>query len=258
MKIGLSLESLNLPFRRALERAEQFGVSGVIFNAIGQLSAANLSQTGRRDCLRMIRNHQLELAALGCPLRYGLDTVENMEARIAYVQQAMSLAYDLGTRIVLIQSGAVPESEDDPRFGVMRESLSALGTFGDRCGVTLALETGLDSGEMLSQFIDRFDTGSLAVNFDPANQLMHGFKPIEDMNALAGKIVHVQAKDARKVSASRSAQEVALGHGDLDWMLMCQMLDESEYRGYLTIIRESGDRRLQDVQEGVGFLRRFV
>ena len=36
--------------------------------------------------------------------------------------------------------------------------------------------------------------------------------------ALQQRIMHVHAKDARQASATRSAAEVALGHGDLDWM----------------------------------------
>ncbi len=49
-----------------------------------------------------------------------------------------------------------------------------------------------------------------------------------------------------------------LGHGDIDWMELLGALEEVEYRGYLTVERESGDNRLADVAAGVAFLRRFI
>jgi L-ribulose-5-phosphate 3-epimerase len=160
--------------------------------------------------------------------------------------------------VTIVQAGQVPEDPAEPRAVLLREALLALGHHGDRTGTTLALETGLESGAVLRQFLDRLDTGGLGVNLDPANLLMHGFDPYESVRALRGKIVHSHAKDARKVSASRGAQEVALGHGDIDWMEYLGALEEVEYRGWLTIEREVSDYRVADVAAAVAFLRRFV
>jgi sugar phosphate isomerase/epimerase len=157
-----------------------------------------------------------------------------------------------------VQAGQVPEDAADPRAALLGEALLALGQYGDRTGTTLALETGLESGAVLRTFLDRLDTGSLGVNLDPANLLMNGFDPYESVRALQGKIVHTHAKDARKVSASRAAQEVPLGHGDIDWMEYLAALEEVEYRGWLTIERDVSDNRVADVAAAVAFLRRFV
>lgn len=258
LKIGVHLEALGLPLRRGLEEAARLGVSGVKVNAVGDLAPGNLSQTGRREFRNVLRARGLELASLGCPLRHGLDTPDNMEPRIAHIQQVMALAYDLGPRLVTIQAGAVPEKEEDPARGLLREALTILAAHGDRIGTILALESGLESGERLAQFLSQIHTGSLGVLFDPANQLLNGFRPHEDAHALAGKIVQVQAKDARKSGPSRAAQEVPLGHGDLDWMQLLADLEERDYSGWIVVHREAGTRRVQDVQEGVNFLRRFV
>jgi sugar phosphate isomerase/epimerase len=257
-KIGIRLESLGLPLRRALQEAERLGVSGVQVDAVGDLSPNNLGQTGRREFRHLLRSHNLELTALGCPLRRGLDVVEDQQPRIGHIRQVMTLSFDLGPRITIAQAGQVPEEAADPRAALLREALLALGQHGDRIGTILALETGLESGPVLRRFLDRFDTGGLGVNLDPANLLMHGFDPYEGVRALQGKIVHSHAKDARKVSASRSAQEVPLGNGDIDWLEYLGALEEVEYRGWLTIEREAGDNRLADVAAAVTFLRRFV
>jgi sugar phosphate isomerase/epimerase len=122
----------------------------------------------------------------------------------------------------------------------------------------LALETGLESGTVLREFLDRFDTGGLGAHLDPANLLLHGFDPYESARALHGRIVHSGVRDARRASTSRAAEEVPLGHGDIDWMQYLSVLEEVEYRGWLTIVRETGDNRLADVAAGVAFLHRLI
>jgi sugar phosphate isomerase/epimerase len=258
MRIGIALEPLGLPLRRALQEAARLGVTGVEIEAVGDLAPASLSQTGRRELRNLLRAHNLELTALRCPLRRGLGEPANQEARIDHVRNILSLSYDLGPRVVVAPAGKLPEKDDDPQAGPMREALLALGAHGDRVGATLALETGLESAEAMAAYLARFDTGSLGVNFDPANLLLNGFSPYEGVRALLGRIVHVHAKDARKAAASRGAQEVRLGHGDLDWMYVLERLAEIEYRSWLVVQRESGTDRAADVAAGVGFLRRLV
>jgi sugar phosphate isomerase/epimerase len=259
VKVGVRLESFGLPLRRALQEAERLGVGGVQADAAGDLSPTALSQTGRREFRHLLRAHNLELTALGCPLRHGLDTAENQEGRIEHVRRVMSLSFDLGPRVAIVQAGRVPAPDDaGPRAALMTESLRALGEHGDRTGTVLALETGLESGAALRTYLDRIDTGGLGVNLDPANLLMHDFDPYESARALQGKVVHAHAKDARQASASRAAQEVPLGHGDIDWIRFLSVLEEIEYRGWLTIERETGDRRPDEMAAGVEFLRRFI
>jgi hypothetical protein len=45
IKIGVRLESLDLPFRKALAEAAGLGVAGVQFDPVGELSPTRLSQT---------------------------------------------------------------------------------------------------------------------------------------------------------------------------------------------------------------------
>lgn len=258
LKIGIRLESLGLPLRRGLDEAERMGAAGVQMDAVGDLSPDTLSQTGRRELRHLLRARNLDLTALGCPLRRGLDVTDDQQPRLEHVRKVMSLAYDLGTGVVIVQAGQVPEDAADPRMGPLTESLRALGEHGDRVGTVLALETGLESGPVLRSLLDRFDTASLGVNLDPANLLVHGFDVEESVRALAGRIAHTHAKDARRASASRAAQEVPLGHGDIDWMSYLGLLEEVEYHGWLTIERETGANRLADVAAAVAFLRRLI
>jgi sugar phosphate isomerase/epimerase len=257
-RIGVRLESLGLPLRRGLSEIERLGVTGVQVDAVGDLAPGTLSQTGRREFRHLLRAHNLELSALGCPLRHGLDSATGLDARIDHIRQVLSLSADLGPRTVLVQAGRIPEKQDDPRTRLLTESLLALGHHGDRTGTVLALETGLESGQVLRQSLDRFDTGGLGVNLDPANLLLGGFDPYESARALGSKVVHAHAQDARQAGANRTGQLVPLGHGDIDWMHYLSVLEEIEYHGWLVVEQETGENRLASVAAGVQFLRRFI
>jgi L-ribulose-5-phosphate 3-epimerase len=258
LKIGIRLESLGLPLRRALREAQRLGVRGVEADAAGDLSPNSLSHTGRGAFRNLLRSHNLELTALGCPLRRGLDSPEDQQQRIDHTKAVLGLSLDLGAGIAIVQAGRVPEGADDPRAPLLAEALQVLGRHGDRIGAVLALDTGLEPGAVLGAFLDRFDTGGLGVNLDPANLLMGGFDPYESARALQGRVVHAHAKDACVSGASRTAQEVPLGHGDIDWARYLAALEEIEYRGWLTVERAGGDNRVADVTAGIGFLKRLL
>jgi L-ribulose-5-phosphate 3-epimerase len=258
LKIGVRLESLGIPLRKALAAASKMGVGGVQFDAVGDLSPNRLSQTGRRELLHLLRTYDLTLTALGCPLRRTLDVAEDQQQRIEHVRKVMSMSFELGPRVAIVEAGGVPEKPDDPRGQLLTQALEALGRHGDRTGTVLALETGLESGATMRDYLATFDTAGLGVNLDPANLLLHGFDPFDSTLALRGRIVHAHAKDARTGKASRAAEEVPLGHGDIEWMQFIATLEAAEYEGWLVIERESGENRLADVTAGVGFLRRFV
>jgi L-ribulose-5-phosphate 3-epimerase len=258
MKIGIRLESLGLPLRGALREAERLGVAGVQVDAVGDLAPDKLSQTGRREFRHLLRGHNLELTALGCPMRRGLNVAENLDQRIDHVRRVLAQSVELGPRLVIVEGGRIADDPAGPASAILTESLLALGQAGDRLGAVLALESGPASGETLARLLSSLDTGGLGVNLDPANLLIHGFDPQAAIAALGRRIVHAHAKDARQASASRAAAEVPIGHGDIDWLGLLGALEEADYRGWLTVERESGENRLADVAAGVAFLRRLV
>ena len=53
--------------------------------------------------------YNLEITALGCPLRRGLDTAEDQQPRIEHVRKVLSLSFDLGARIAIVQAGRIPD-----------------------------------------------------------------------------------------------------------------------------------------------------
>ncbi|MBY0231459.1 MAG: sugar phosphate isomerase/epimerase [Gemmataceae bacterium] len=249
LETAVRLESFGLPLRKAIDEAARLGSGGVVFDAVGDLSPARLSDSGRRELRHLLRSRNLELAALGCPLRHSLDTAENQQPRLDQVRQIMSLAWELGPRLVLAAAGPLPAEEDAERAARMRESLLDLGAYGDRVGTRLALETGLESGEAMAAWLASLPQGTVGADLVPGNLLQHGFAPEKAARDLAGRIFNVTARDVRRVSAGRAAQPVPLGAGDIDWLSMLGTLEAVEYRGRVVVP--------DGAEAGLAFLKRL-
>lgn len=258
LKIGLCQRALGLPLRPSLPQLHKLGLAAVELDAVGELAPAQLSQTGRRELKHLLRSYDLELAALACPLRRGLGVPENQDARVEYLRQSLSLSWELGAKVVVIHPGPIPADDKDPRWVLLAEALTTLSRHADRVGAALALETGLEAGATLLKFLARVGTGGLAANLSPGNLLIHGHDPYAAARALRDKVVHVHAKDARLASASSGADEVPLGHGDIDWLQMLATLEEIDYRGFVTVEQTPRTNAVTEAKAAVDFLRRIM
>jgi len=271
-RLGLVAESTGLPVRPAMAEAAKLGVQGIQFDTTGPLAPDALGDTARRELRTLLKSFSLDLAAVNCPLRSSLDTFDRQHQRIDAVRQAMSFASDLGCRKLIVPMPAIPPEpppSTEPKsaftFGTapppavtLRETITAIAAHGDRIGVTVCLDVGLDPAEKTRDYLATFDTGSLAVCFDPANFLVNGHDPLKSLTALAKQLGHVHARDARRVSAGSGPQEVPLGTGDVDWMTFCVSLEVQEFGGFVCVERTTGDNRLADLATAVRLLRQFV
>ncbi|HJZ55163.1 MAG TPA: sugar phosphate isomerase/epimerase family protein [Gemmataceae bacterium] len=258
LRIGIVVESTGLPLRQAVAEAAKMGAAGIQVDAVGDLSPDALGETGRREFRNLLRSFNQDLAALNVPLRRGLDVAENLQPRLEHIRKVMQLAFDLGSRRVVVPCPRIPDDASSPRAQLLRESLLALGPYGDRVGTVLALEIGFDPAEKVKQYLAGFDTGSLKVTYDPANMLLHGHDPLANLAPLKDWLAHIHARDARSAGLSRGLQEVPLGAGDIDWMAFTATLQVLEYDGFLVVEREQGENKLADVTNGVKFLKRFA
>ena len=146
---------------------------------------ADLSQTGRREFRHLLRSYNLELTALGCPLRRGLDAAENQQAAPRHVRQSHDPELRPRAARGRRPGRPRPRGRRRPRRPAVAEALRDLGRYGDRIGAGLALETGLEWARA-GRFLD-FDTGGLGGQLDPANLLLDGFDPYDGARALAGR-----------------------------------------------------------------------
>jgi sugar phosphate isomerase/epimerase len=255
LKIGIQLRSLQLPFRRALEKAKELGAAAVEIDARGEIQPQELSQTGLRQLRKMLDDLELRVAAVGYRTRRGYQMAEDLDRRVAGTQAAMKFAHDLGAKVVINQVGRVPEKPDSPEWQRLVSVLSDLGNYGDRIGAYLAAETGSESGPDLARLLAALPPGSTGVNLDPGNLIINGFSVTEAIESLGSSIRHVHAKDGVRDLAQGRGIEVPLGRGSVDFPALLGALEEFGYRGYFTIERDRADDPVFEIGQAVKYLR---
>ena len=255
IRLGVELASLRLPFKKALLTARELGAEAVEIDARGELTPEDLSQTGARQLRKMLDDLNLRVSAVAFRTRRGYGVAADLEARIDATKRAMRLAYDLGASVVVNHIGRVPPETDTATTSLLVQALSDLGRYGQKVGALLVAETGTESGEQLAELIARLPPGSLGVDFNPAGLITHGHSPCEAIEALAPHVLHVHATDATRDLALGRSVEVPLGQGNADFPEMLGVLEEHQYRGYITVARHDSRVPLDDVRQALTFLR---
>jgi sugar phosphate isomerase/epimerase len=255
LKIGIQIASLRQPFRQALASAHRLGAQGVELDARGELRPSQMTETAVRQVRKLLEDYNIRVTAISFATRRGYDVAEEIDARVAGTKDAIKLAYQLKSPLVVLQVGAVPTTPEGPQWSQLVEVLSDLGRFSHRAGAMLAAQTGAESGADLARLVAALPAGSIGVELDPGNLIVNGFSPVEAIDALGPHIVHVHATDAVPDRAGGRGTEVALGRGTADFPALLGKLEEHNYRGYLTIARRTASDPLVEIGAAVEYLR---
>jgi sugar phosphate isomerase/epimerase len=226
------------PIRDQIHEAAGLGAKGVVFDATGEVAPDRLSETGRRELRHLVRSAELAMVALHLPTRRPFDTIDQLDDRLRRAENAFSLAYELGSRLVLARVGGVPPEAESGRRETFVTALTELGRRADHRGVRLAIETGPDPGSTLRAFLDGLGLVGLAASVDPGALLLQGHDPAAATRDLAGWVAHAYANDAsasRGGSVPPNPRGSAFPPGALDWEEYLGALEEINYRGFLTI-----------------------
>ena len=258
LKVAIQTASLRLPLKQALFSAAELGADAVELDARQEFRPGELSQTGLRQFRKMLEDFHLRVAALGFRTRRGYDAPDDLDRRVAATKQVMDLAYRLGAKVVVNQIGPVPGDDQSDRWRLLVAVLSDLGRYGDRCGARLAAVTGTESGADLARLLAALPEGAIAVTLDPGGLIVAGHSPVEAVTALGPAIEHVHARDAARDFAKGRGVEVPLGRGEADFPAILGALEQHDYRGYLSIVREGAEDPLGEISQSVQFLRNLV
>jgi sugar phosphate isomerase/epimerase len=203
----------------------------------------------------MLDDVSLRVCALTFRTRRGYDVADDLEPRVDATKRAMKLAYDLGASVVINHIGRAPPAGEAVDYGVLLPALADIGRYGQKVGALLAAETGTESGADLAALIARLPPGSIGVDLNPVNLIIHCHDAREAALALGPHILHVHANDATRDVARKSGLEVPLGQGSAEWPELLGILEEQQYRGYFTIAREGAANPAAGIQQAVEFLR---
>ena len=257
LRLALATRCLNLPFQPALTAAARAGVKGVQFDLREELRASALTESGCRQLLHHLDELGLRAESAVFPTRKALYDQEQLDARVAAIRSAMKFAWDLRIRVLVVRLGRIPTDRESQDFQILREVVTDLTHYGNQVGVSLAVTPAQDSPDALAEFVGAVQSGPIGVNFDPAAILMAGHSPTEAYRRLHQFITHVTARDAIR-DIDGGGIEQPLGRGEVDWLELLALFEESAYAGWTTVLRTQGDDLPGDVIRGVQYLTNVV
>jgi sugar phosphate isomerase/epimerase len=214
-------------FSDALRLAAKAGVAGVVLDASGDLAPDALGETGRRDVRHRLRSAELKITALHLPTRRPFDTVEQLDDRVARVDRALSLAFELGANLALLRVGPVPSDTEVDRLTALRTALVELARRSDHRGVRLAVELGPDPSGPLRAMLDGLNLPTLCASIDPGRLRGAERDPASAVVGLGPWLAHAYATE----TATRPGEPVP----EVDWPSYLGALEEVDYRGPLTL-----------------------
>lgn len=254
MKIGVIPDSFEVPFKEAVILARDLGAKGLQpYVTGGEMAPENLDKDARKALLQFVRDNGLCFSALCADFGLNFKDPDN-EAGVQRTMRMMELALDFDTHIITTHIGKVPEDENCRDYANMLKTIERLGKYGDTIGVMFATETGPEPAPKLKAILDRADTKSAKVNFDPANLVMCSHDiAADDVYVLRDYIVHTHAKDG-VYTGETTYEEKILGAGGVNYGPYLAALKDIGYDGFLTIEREAGATRFEDIRHAVNFL----
>lgn len=215
-------------FRDSVKTLAEFGLGGLMFEAMGDLSPRELSQTGRREIRALLRSSALELEAVALPMRRNIAEREQWDERLARMNAAMAMAFELGVHKVTVTPGGI--SQDDPRKPLYLDHLRQLADLAEHQGVGLVCEVGLEPAELLIKLIRELSHPSLSLSLAPG-RLVATSQNVEAVASSAHDLISiVYATDPEFLGLGQVGQGFTV-----KWPETVSLLEEINYRGRLTI-----------------------
>lgn len=215
-------------FRIAVRSIAEWGLGAAMIEAIGPLSPRELSRTGRREVRALLASGGIVLDAVALPTRRPITEIDQWEDRLFRMNDAMEMAYELGSRRVCLAPGGVPV--DETRKLVFHDHLRHLADAAEKHGVKLTCEAGLEPFAPLVESVRALAHPNLALSLDPGRLVASGQDIVaeaENAHDLLG-VVYATDPEFQGLGLARRGMTV-------DWERLSETLEEIGYRGRLTI-----------------------
>ena len=280
MKIGVIVETLQLPLKQGIECAARLGCEGIQTYATNP--EFNLLERTAAEALEMrkfIRANNLQLTSVTGDLPgHGYTDAAEIPERVRCMKRFIDMALEMDCQIITNHIGVVPDDAAAPEYGRMVETLQELCEYAAKRGSYIAIETGPEPATILKRLLTDVNSVGLGINLDPANlKMVLDADPAESVRILGKHILHTHAKDgihyqkcdpkkiydafaeggfeALVAQSGKLFEEVPLGQGQVDWDAYLQALRQVGYDGFLTIEREVGADPQGDIAAAIAFLQ---
>lgn len=253
-RIAVQTKCLAQPLKKALHTAAAMQADGVQIDLRYELPEAEVSDTGLRELRKLLDDLNLRVGSTAFPTRRGFADSQDLDRRLEATVRAMRLASRLAARVLIIGLGPLPPPDSAERT-TLRAAVESLAAHGNRLGVELAAHCPSAAPAELAALIAELPERALGADLNPADLIRHDRRPEKFVEALGPNIVHVFANDAVRGLGGGDAMDVELGRGSADVPELLGLLEEYDYRGWITVERRHSPRPAEDAASAVQFLR---
>ncbi len=158
--------------------------------------------------------------------------------RSRHTTKAISLAKDLGAKCITTEPGGpiAPGESWKAGLDLFVETLKPVLEHAEREEVQLLVEPEpgllIETAEQAQEFMGRFDSPWLGLNFDIGHSYCVGEDPARVVPLLARYIRHVHLED---IASSRVHQHLLPGEGAIDFVPVVGALRSGGYDGWITV-----------------------
>lgn len=271
LKFSTIASALSDDPREAPRISRRIGFAGLQYDAFSpRLRIPDLSLSGRRDFRHTLATHDQDLAGLRVDTgAKGLSSDADVDRILARLDTAMDAAAGLNSRLLCVDLGPLPEpppseapkptvTQEQAGLLILPQSVSAppapapparpadaaamsavdsamieLGRRADRYGVTLAFRSDLASYAAIERVLTAAACPWFGLDLDPAAILRDPWSTDEVFSRFGPLIRHVRARDA--LASGTRTRPAIVGQGNVNWEQLLSALDDTSYRGWITI-----------------------
>lgn len=249
---------LSSNLKQALLSASRMHVAGIQLDVRQEIAPEQMGKTAIRDFRNRLEELNLKVASAAFPMRQAIYDPQWLERRLETLRSAMMFTYQLGSNILTVRPGRLPNAEERPEeWQVLVEILNELATFGNHSGVTLCLSLSMEFPKRVRQLFQAVTEGPLGINFDPINVLAGDQNVAEMFREFHPQVRHIRARDGLR-NIDDEVEEYPIGMGAVDWMELLALLHEADYEGWILIDRTSGEDRARDLSTGLSYLQQLL
>ncbi|MGE5610404.1 MAG: sugar phosphate isomerase/epimerase family protein [Bacillota bacterium] len=297
LKFAVVAAALSEDVRQAPRFSRGAGFGGLVFEAFAQgVDLTNLSQSGRRDFRHLLTAQDQELVGLRADIGpAGISLGADVDRVLATLSRVMEGAAGLGTRLVCVDLGALPES---PRMPKPKPAVSAemagriilppslIAAPAPEATPMQAMPSSVDPNFLaqvdavlseLGQQADRFGV-TLAFRSELSSfaaleralkaahcpwfavdldpvAMLRDEWPSDEVFSSVGTLVRHVRARDAIRGADRRTKPTMIGQGSSNWGELLAALDDAGFQGWITIDPIELPKRTTAAMEGLAYLR---
>ena len=185
--------------------------------------------------------------------------VEERQKRIVHTKNCIELAKKLGVNTVSTEPGGPSLGFEKKELEIFANGINEVLPLAEKNNVKLLIEPEpnllIEKSSQFLNFISRFNTKHLGLNFDVGHFFCVGEDPAELIKSLKDYISHIHLEDIAK---SRIHKHLIPGNGAIDFKSIFNAISEINYDGYITIeLYPYEENPEQAAREAIKFVKLF-